>query len=83
MFLKNLPWPPEFIYFLTYSKRVIRLLYFVDFLNKVKFSFSTVKKCYVLSCFGGFLNKGPKREFYFPTPGRPLCWVGGLAPICK
>lgn len=37
--------PPDFIYFLTYSKRVIRLLYFVDFLNKVKFSFSTVNKC--------------------------------------
>lgn len=35
---------PEFIYFLTSSEPVICLEYFVDFLNKVKFSFSTKKK---------------------------------------
>lgn len=34
---------PEFIYFLTSSEPVICLEYFVDFLNKVKFSFSTNK----------------------------------------
>lgn len=53
---KKIARPPEFIYFLTYSKRVMRLLYFVDFLNKVKFSFSTVRKC--VSWAGFFLGGG-------------------------
>lgn len=33
----TIAWPPDVIYFLTYSERVIRILYFVDFLNKVLF----------------------------------------------
>lgn len=41
-FKRKVPGPQNLFIFLTYSKRVIRLLYFVDFLNKVKFSFSTV-----------------------------------------
>lgn len=52
MFYIKIARPPEFIYFLTYSKRVILLLYFVDFLNKVKFFFHS-EEVYVLSWFFG------------------------------
>lgn len=78
--------PPEFIYFLTYSKRVIRLLYFVDFLNKVRFSFSTVMKSKFLGY--GFLGGWDGSECgaeagVLLIPGRTLCWRGELALICK
>lgn len=78
--------PPEFIYFLTYSKRVIRLLYFVDFLNKVRFSFSTVMKSKFLGYgfWGGWDGSECGAEAgVLLIPGRTLCWRGELALICK
>lgn len=54
MFKKKLTRPPEFIYFLTYSKRVIRLLYFVDFLNKSQILFFHSDQVSVQSLGYGF-----------------------------
>lgn len=50
---------PEFIYFLTSSEPVICLEYFVDFLNKVKFSFST-RGVLILDYFVCAVNEWPQ-----------------------
>lgn len=67
---------PEFIYFLTSSEPVICLEYFVDFLNKVKFSFST-REVYVLDYFACALNEWPRMG------GKGLMGEGRLYPIAS
>lgn len=66
---------PEFIYFLTSSEPVICLEYFVDFLNKVKFSFST-KEVLILDYFLCALNEWPQ---WPQVCGKGLLGQGRLA----